>query len=120
MLIITPADESIADKCCESAGRDGECLSMTEDGEWKGYCLYTIIENKIVVHTLSTDEEILAEGLVRAAINIARNREIPTALCTDTQWPKMLHRLGFTETEGGQQVDVTEFFKPCCTECSCK
>ena len=119
MLVIVPADESVANACREKAHRGGDCLSMTENGEWKGFCLYDINSEKIVIHTLSTDEDILAEGLVRAAINVARNREIPNAICTDTQWPQMLRRLGFKDTEDGWQMDVADFFKPCCSGCSC-
>ena len=117
MLTIVPADEATTRRCCEEAGREGNCLAMTENGEWKGYCLYTYDEQLLTIHTLETDEEILAEGLIRAAANIARNRMVFTLLCEDTRYPQLLTALGFLEQPEGLCVDVHVFFKPCCGGC---
>ncbi len=117
MLTIVPADEATTLRCRQEAGRGGNCLAMTENGEWQGFCLYDFAEETLVIHTLFTEDELLAEGLVRAALNIARNRQIPTALCTDRRFPAMLKRLEFQEGVDGFRVDVEAFFKPCCGCC---
>lgn len=114
MLTIVPADESTAARCRKAAGKNGECLAMTENGEWKGFCLYTLAGDRMTVHTLETGDELLAEGLLRAALNIARNRELPLAVCEDERFPELLCRLGFAKTDGGAAVDVVMFFHPCC------
>lgn len=114
MLTIVPADEMTAARCCKAAGKEGECLAMTENGEWKGFCLYTGKDGRVTVHTLETDDELLAEGLLRAVLNVARNRELPLAVCEDDCFPALLSRLGFAKTEEGAAVDVISFFHPCC------
>lgn len=114
MLTIVPADEATASRCRQAAGQSGSCLSMTENGEWKGFCLYTEADDRLTVHTLETDDELLAEGLLRAALNIARNRELPIAVCEDTRFPELLRRLGFVESADGACVDTVAFFRPCC------
>lgn len=117
MLTIVPADEATTLRCRREAERGGNCLSMTENGEWKGFCLYDFADEKLVIHTLHTEDELLAEGLIRAAVNIARNRQIPVALCTDGRFPAMLERLGFIKEEYRWLVEVEAFFKPCCGGC---
>ncbi len=120
MLIIVPADETMAARCCAHAGMDGFVLSMTDGGEWKGYCLYTYTEERLTIHRTETDDELLAEGLVRAAVNIANNRAVPTAVCEDVRFADMLRRLGFADDEGVLSVQVQDFFKPCCCSCAHK
>ena len=120
MLIIVPADETTTARCCEHAGRDGLVLSMTDGGEWKGYCLYTYNQDFLTIHRTETDDELLAEGLVRAAVNIANNRTVPEAVCEDMRFADMLHRLGFVATDDGVSVQVQDFFKPCCCACAHK
>ena len=120
MLIIVPADETMTARCCEHAEKDGFVLSMTDGGEWKGYCLYTYTQDRLVIHRTETDDELLGEGLVRAAVNIANNRSISLAVCEDMRFADMLCRLGFVNTESGCSVQVQDFFKPCCCGCAHK
>lgn len=120
MLIIVPADEVTAARCREHAGLDGSVLSMTDGGEWKGYCLYTYNQDALTIHRTETDDELLAEGLVRAAVNIANNRAVPVAVCEDLRFADMLKRLGFVAAEGSVSVQVQDFFKPCCCACAHK
>lgn len=117
MLTIVPADEATTLRCHREAGREGHCLAMTENGEWQGFCLYNFTEESLVIHTLFTEDELLAEGLVRAAVNIAHNRGYSTATCTERRFSAMLKRLEFREDTDGFHVDVETFFKPCCGCC---
>jgi predicted GNAT family acetyltransferase len=120
MLIIVPADEEMTARCCAHAGLQGSVLSMTDGGEWRGYCLYTYNQDRLMIHRTETDDELLGEGLVRSAVNIANNRAVPVAVCEDLRFESMLHRLGFVDAVGGLSVQVQDFFKPCCCGCAHK
>ena len=56
----------------------------------------------------------ISELLVRACLNYYDLRNFKTAVCRNENLYPFLKTLGFFENSGALEVDIKDFFKPCC------
>lgn len=82
-----------------------------------GKCLVRICGYRCEVHVSPTEhpDALLAEGLLRAALNFAGNRNAYIAECRDKFLRDVLLLLGFTESDGVFSGDIpTLLLGSCC------
>ena len=90
------------------------CLTATEKENVIGRIWYVVTEKHAELLFLSEGEEVLREGLVRAALNAAELAGAREALCHCADMAPLLERLKFLRGEEGWSVSIGEFFsRPC-------
>ncbi len=65
-------------------------------------------------------DDALTEGLVRAALNVGRERGCVWAICCNAALFPLLDRLAFERTADGRAVDIPAFFARGCRGSVCK
>lgn len=69
---------------------------------------------EVTLQSVDAPDDVFAEGLVRAALNVGRERGIACAVCGETALFPLLDRLRFEVTENGRAVDIAAFFARGC------
>ena len=64
--------------------------------------------------TVDAPDDVLAEGLVRAALNAGRERGCVWAACKNAALFPLLDRLAFEQTADGRAADIPAFFARGC------
>lgn len=97
MVSIIPADKS-------KYSSDTSTLIALEGQKRMGYINFKINGEEVVILAGEAEDEILMEGLIRAALNSARSKGAVTALCSLEQLFELLGSIGFVnnDSDNGQ------------------
>ena len=116
MLSIVAADEAALHRLC--VRNDGEPpvsgLVMRDGTTEIGYILYRVTGTECVLLRGQAPDEVLLEGLVRAALNAALSNGAETALCGEESLFPLLSRLRFVKTDNCFRILIREFFNHSC------
>lgn len=86
-----------------------------EDGKISGECMVTVNGFSCTVsHLYAGDDALLAEGLLRAALHFAANRNAYTAVCCESKYRDVLLLLGFCEKDNVFSGEIPELLKGSC------
>ncbi len=116
MITILPANE----KEREHLGlTDPAVLAMVVAGEEviREYIVFSLHDTDMELLEMHTEDFVLQEGLVRAALNYGFRREKQNAFCAVPAMQKILEFLQFTKQDDGYHVALSEFFSRGCTCC---
>ena len=116
MITILPANE----KQREILGlTDPSVCAMVVAGEdvIREYIVFSIGTTDMELLEMRTDDFVLQEGLVRAALNFGFRREKQTAVCKVPEMKEILEFLQFRKQENGYFVELSEFFSRGCKCC---
>ncbi|MCR4615224.1 MAG: hypothetical protein K5756_03660 [Clostridiales bacterium] len=97
----------------------------TKEGEFYGYvalegeeqlgrCLFKIEGMYVDLLKIQAKDELVAEGLVRSALNFSANRSCYIARCPEGQADKVLESLGFINLSGIYSAEIPEALKGSC------
>ncbi len=116
VITILPADEAFYS---EHGIADPATRAMVIAGgeTIEEYILFTMGEKEMELTALHTDDFVLQEGLVRAALNYGFRRELETAFSTDPAMDAILKFLVFKDTGERKEVSLGEFFSRGCKHC---
>ncbi len=81
------------------------------------YILFTLQDKEMQLLEMHSEDFVIQEGLVRAALNYGFRREVETAACTDKHMEAILKFLLFKEQDGVFSVSLSEFFSRGCKHC---
>ena len=85
------------------------------DGEEEtGSCRFKIDGMYVDLLKIKANDELVAEGLVRSALNFAANRSCYIARCPEGQADKVLDALGFINLSGIYSAEIPEALKGSC------
>lgn len=73
-----------------------------------------VFGEELTLLSVDAPDDVLAEGLVRAALNAGRERCIARAVCSEPTLFSLLDKLRFQVTENGRAVDIAAFFARGC------
>lgn len=116
MITILPANE----KQREILGlTDLSVCAMVVAGEEviREYIVFSLLDTDMELLEMHTDDFVLQEGLVRAALNYGFRREKQTAICKTAEMTEILEFLKFKKQSNGYFVDLSEFFSRGCKCC---
>ena len=79
-----------------------------------GYCLYDLESNKIVIHKVCPEEDImLADGILRSALPVAAERSIMDAHYSDAAPEELFLKLQFVKNKSEKTLDIDKLFGGC-------
>ena len=114
MITITPENgKSLFDVHGLSFREDSGCVIAKDGDKLLGYCLYDLDEKRLVVRYLQSDELTLADGVLRAVLNMAVQRGITDAQYDDSAPVSLLEQLHFISDLSKKTLDLDKFFKGC-------
>lgn len=67
-----------------------------------------------IIEISSVNDKLMVEGLIRAALNFAVNRNAYTVSCGSTEFDDVLLMLGFSEENGEFMGEIPELLKGSC------
>lgn len=79
-----------------------------------GKCLFKINGLYVDITAVTAVEELIAEGLIRAALNFAANRSCYIARCAAGLSDNVLSRMKFTLKDGLYSAEIPEALTGCC------
>jgi len=120
MFEIHPA---AADKTAELAKKESidtpvTAMVLWDGGGESGYLLYRLENDTADLLVCRCEDVDLQEWLVRAALNVAANRNALTAVCQNEALFALLQRLGFSLENGKATVFIPDFFNRPCQGCA--
>ena len=114
MITIIPADEKAYQKIGVTDPQT-RAMVLVDGDNIDGYILFTINGLQMELLSVSLDDLLLQEGLVRAALNYGARRAVETAVCINPTLDAVLDILRFEKTSLGRTVSIPEFFSRGCT-----
>lgn len=116
MITILPADDAFyaAHGIVDPSLR---AMVIAGGDEISEYILFTLNGKEMELLEMYTDDFVIEEGLVRAALNYGFRREIQTAFCTASRFDAILKFLIFKDADGRKEVSLNEFFSRGCKHC---
>lgn len=98
-----------------SVSKNSGCVLAKTDEEVLGFCLYELTERGItILYIESQNDFTLADGIIRATLNIAALRGITDARYSGCE--KLFKKLGFILDENEKRLDIDKLF----VSCNCK
>lgn len=116
MLAIVAADEEALHRLCVQNNIEPPVSGLVmRDGVTEiGYILYRVTGTECVLLRGQAPDEMLLEGLVRAALNAALSNGAETASCGEEALFPLLSRLRFVKTDNCFRILIREFFNHSC------
>lgn len=112
MIRVTVVDDMRIIKSVSDVADDGILMAWAQENEKSpGNCIFSKEGEIFTV----VDKDDVFELLVRATLNYLDLRGVKKGYCKNEAMFDGLKRLGFTEKDGICEVDITTFFKPCCS-----
>ena len=109
--------KSYMELAAEDGMSGGEiCLAASDNTSCLGRIWYSMREEnrQAELLLLVAQEEVLREGLLRAALNAAELAGAQTAVCRCPEMVPLLERLGFLREKEGWSVSIPAFFSRTC------
>lgn len=104
-------DERIVKSVSDISG-DGIAMAWAQENEKSpGHAIFSKAGEIYDI----VDEDNVFELLIRATLNYLDLNGVERAFCKNEELFDDLVKLGFTKKDGICEVDVTTFFKPCCS-----
>ncbi len=119
MITILPADEAFY-KAHNITDPQMRAMVIAGGETISEYILFTLGETEMELLTLQTEDFVLQEGLVRAALNYCFRRELQTAFSVNADMDTILRFLRFDDTGNRKEVSLGEFFSRGCKFCNNK
>ena len=111
MIRVTIIDDEriVGSVSCVKGG--GVLMAWAQENEKSpGHCIFT--ESGEIKNIVDYDN--VFELLVRATLNYLDLHGVKRGFCTNEKLFDSLKKLGFKECSNGCEVDIAQFFKPCC------
>lgn len=115
MITILPADKAFLESLAAPEGVEAMVL-RDSDGSVFGHSLFRMAGERVEVLSVHTDLPVMAEGLIRAVLNVGDCRGATVGFCANEALAPMLRHLEFEPVEGGYAVSLSQFFRG---ECHC-
>lgn len=115
MITIMPADKAFLQSIGAAPDTDAMVL-RDSSGEVGGHATFRITGDVIELLTVTAQEPLLVDGLIRSVLNTGDCRGAVTGLCRDESLALTLGRLEFEKGEDGYTVSIAKFFRG---ECHC-
>lgn len=112
MIRVTIIDDARIVKSVSSVEGDDVLMAWAQENEKSPG--HSIFSSKGEIFDI-VDEDNIFELLVRATLNYLDLKKVERAYCTNGKLFDDLVKLGFIKKDGICEVDVTTFFKPCCS-----
>lgn len=83
-----------------------------------GYCLYDLDEERMTVHKVIPEEDImLADGILRSALHVAAERSIMNTYYSEYAPEELFEKLEFIKNPTDKSLDIDKLFGGCgCSE----
>ena len=112
MIRVTVVDDVRIIKSVSDIANDGILMAWAQENEKSpGHSIFS--KSGEIFSIVDNDNEF--ELLVRATLNYLDLNGIKRGYCKNEALFPELKRLGFTEKDRVCEVDITTFFKPCCS-----
>ncbi len=112
MIRVTVVDDLRIIKSVSDIANDGILMAWAQENEKSpGHCIFSRDGEIFAV----VDNDNVFELLLRATLNYLDLNGVKRGYCKNEAMFDGLKRLGFTEKDGVCEVDITTFFKPCCS-----
>ena len=83
--------------------------------ECLGYCLFSIVGEKALVHTVVPAEDfMLADGLLRSALHVACQQGVAEAFYTDPLFEPLYEKIGFIQDKTEHRLKLNNLYSGCC------
>lgn len=116
MITILPADEAFY-AAHGIFNPDRRAMVIAGGEEITEYIVFSLDGKEMELLEMHTDDFVIEEGLVRAALNYGFRREVETAFCTSSRFDAILKFLIFKDANGRKEVSLNEFFSRGCKHC---
>lgn len=116
MITILPADEQAYQKIGVT-DPSVRAMVLVNGDDIDGYILFTIQETEMELLSVSVEDLLLQEGLVRAALHYGSRRAVETAYCVNPAMHRVLTALAFSNGSERREVSISEFFNRGCQHC---
>ena len=112
MIRVTIIDDTRIIKSVFDIEEQNIAMAWAQENEKSpGHCIFS---KEGEIFTI-VDRDDVFELLVRATLNYLDLQGVKKGFCKNKTLFDRLKRLGFTEKDGICEVDITTFFKPCCS-----
>ncbi len=117
MITIMPADKAFLESIAAPDGVEALVLRDSRQ-ELSGHALFRVEGDTVELISVTSDEPLMVDGLIRSVLNAGDYRGALYGLCRNESLIPNLKRLEFKETDGGYKVSLEEFFRTgcCCGE----
>ncbi|MBQ8751898.1 MAG: hypothetical protein IJZ13_02205 [Clostridia bacterium] len=116
MITILPTDKAMLEELGVPAGQEAMVL-REDDGRVTGHATFTVAGDTVELLTVTAEEPLLVDGLIRSVLNVGDFRGATTGLCRDERLSLTLRRLEFVPGDEGHTVSLAHFFRG---ECHCE
>ncbi|HBT65855.1 MAG TPA: hypothetical protein DEB10_14445 [Ruminococcaceae bacterium] len=107
MVSIVPADEQFIKNHVTQPDNEMQssfCLAAYDGNTCIGYIYCKINEQEVLILELKTSDNIIAESMVRAALNASAGKGAVVAGCCNIHLFPLLKKLGFAENNGSSST----------------
>ena len=112
MIRVTIIDDERIIKSVSDIENDGTLMAWAQENEKSpGHSIFSKSGEILSI----VDNDNVFELLVRATLNYLDLNGIKRGYCKNEALFTELKKLGFTDKDGVCEVDITTFFKPCCS-----
>ena len=115
MITIRPADEAFLKEIQAPPGTDAMVL-RDSGGQVTGHAIFRMAGDRVELLSVTAEEPLLVDGLIRSVLNTGDCRGAVTGLCREESLALILRRLEFEPGEEGYTVSLAKFFRG---ECHC-
>jgi len=90
------------------------CVIATDGIKDLGYCLYSLFEKTVVIHSLEPQGDIpLADGILRSALHVAAENFVFDARYSDTAPERLFELLDFIISKSEKTLNINKLFGGC-------
>ncbi|MDD2362527.1 MAG: hypothetical protein PHH84_06180 [Oscillospiraceae bacterium] len=108
MVSIVPADEDFLAELNITPGSSFFCLNAFDGKQSVGYVIFRLDGRQVVIISLETEDEVIADGLIRAALNSSREKGAVIAVCRIKTIYSILKKIGFNEDGSNLSAEINE------------
>lgn len=86
----------------------------TDSNETIGYCLFDMLDDSVILHTLSPKEDLfLADGILRSALHVGVENGKMSAFYSETAPIEVFDKLKFIKNAEKRELNVDKLFSSC-------
>ncbi|MDD2418600.1 MAG: hypothetical protein PHP68_06135 [Oscillospiraceae bacterium] len=114
MVSIVPADKDFLKRLKIVPDELVYCLTASDGKQSLGYVVFELYGRQVVIISLEAADEAITDGLIRAALNLSREKGAASAVCGIKTIYPVLKKIGFNRNGSNLSADINKVLSGKC------